>query len=66
MKTKPTLRGTEIFWDNGKFVAVITDGSNRTNVARYNCRTKIDAEIDARNFLGVGLTKRQAHRERYG
>jgi hypothetical protein len=56
----------DIFWDNGKYVAVTDDGSGhcRRNYARYNCQTKIDAEIDIRNTFNIPLTKRQERHER--
>ncbi len=41
---KYTLKDYEIFWDNGKYVAVRTgpDGVRR-NIAPYNCQLKKDA-----------------------
>ncbi|MBU1173316.1 MAG: hypothetical protein KKD44_27430 [Proteobacteria bacterium] len=43
------LKNYEIFWDNGKWVAVRTgpDGVRR-NIAPYNCRSKKEAVGAAR------------------
>ncbi len=45
-----TTKDYDIFFDNGKWVAVRTgpDGVRR-NVARYNCQTKREALQDARD-----------------
>lgn len=44
-----TLKHYEIFWDNGKYVAVRTDpDGSRRNIAPTNCRTKMAALQAAR------------------
>jgi hypothetical protein len=56
MKLK--LSDYQVFWDNGKYVAIRTghDGVRR-NIAPYNCQSKkaaIEAARDDRNFLNQG------------
>ncbi len=46
------IKDAEIFWDNGKFVAVVTDvAGTRRNIAPYNCQTKQDARQAVREWL---------------
>jgi hypothetical protein len=55
----------DIFWDNGKYVAVAKDKYGvRRNYAPYNCQSKIAAEIALRNSFAIQLTKRQKDYER--
>ena len=58
MKDPPQPWGAEVFWDNGKYVAVIRDDlGTRRNVARYNAQTKRDAILDVREHLGLDNSK---------
>jgi len=51
---------TEVFWDNGKFVAIADDGTGtRRNYAPYNCKTKNEAEIALRQAVNIPLTQKQ-------
>ena len=46
--------GIEVFWDNGKYVAIITgENGQRFNAADYNAQTKRDAINGAREHLGM-------------
>jgi hypothetical protein len=46
---KYTMRDYDIFWDNGKYVAVRTEpNGTRRNIADYNCQRKADAVQAAR------------------
>lgn len=49
-------RTADVFWDNGKWVAIVTDDKGiRRNVATYNCNTKRQAILDARAHLGYEI-----------
>ena len=55
METKH-LKDAEIFWDNGKYVAIITDHrGTRRNVAPYSCLTKAQAKNAVREYLGMPI-----------
>ena len=46
--------GVDVFWDNGQYVAIVTDaGGTRRNVAAHNAQTKRDAILGAREYLGL-------------
>ena len=58
------LNQAEIYRDNGKYVAIITDSHGTLrNIAPYNCRTRIDAEIAVREVLDMPLTAAQQRRQ---
>ena len=42
-------RGYDVYWDNGKWVAIREADGNRRNIARPNCQTKQEAVEDARD-----------------
>lgn len=58
MRYPPKPRAVEVFWDNGKYVAIVVDDRGvRRNVAPYNAQTKRDAILGARDYLGLDNSK---------
>ena len=53
----PKPRGVDVFWDNGKFVAIVDDHGTRRNVARHNAQTRRDAILGAREYLDMETLK---------
>ena len=47
------IKDAEIFKDNGKWVAIVTDrAGTRRNVAPINCKTKSEARESVKDWLG--------------
>lgn len=54
----PCPAAADVFWDNGHWVAIITDpAGTRRNVAGSWCQTKRDAILEARGYLGMEVLK---------
>ncbi len=57
MKYPPCPKGVEVFWDNGRFVAVVDDDNGtQRNVALASRQTRRDAILDARAYLDMDNT----------